>query len=261
MKQQNWNAKDYAKHSKGQEVWARELIAKLDLKGDENILDLGCGDGKVTALLASMTYGSVVGVDKSKTMIDFATNSHSDIEFRVMDARRLSFESRFDLVFSNAVLHWIDDHEAVLQGIKKALCPNGKIVLQFGGEGTAKEILEVMDQFISKRYIEYFRDFRFPYNFPHSDEYRVLLQSVGFEDIDAKLIPKDMIHDDIEAFKGWIRTTWFPYIDCVPQSMREAFIDEFVEAYLEFRPLDEESRVHVDMVRLEVRGSSQSVMV
>ena len=254
MKQQNWNAKDYAKHSKGQEVWAKELIAKLDLQGDENILDLGCGDGKVTAFLAGMTSGEVVGIDKSETMIDFAKNSHNNIEFKVMDAKRLSFENRFDVVFSNAVLHWIDDHETVLKGIKKSLCSNGKILLQFGGEGTAKEILEVMEEFILDRYIDYFRDFKFPYNFPHSSEYKELLQSIGFKNIEAKLIPKDMIHDDIEAFKGWIRTTWFPYTNRLPENMRESFIDAFIEKYLLLRPLDSEGRIHVDMVRLEVRA-------
>ena len=254
MKQQNWNAQEYAKHSKGQEIWAKELIAKLALKGSENILDVGCGDGKVTALLAGMTEGEVVGIDKSETMIDFAQNSHANIEFSVMDARRLRFENRFDVVFSNASLHWIDDHEAVLQGIKTALRSKGRIMLQFGGYGTAKEMLEVMEQLINESYMEYFKNFEFPYNFLHSNAYAALLESVGFEEIEATLIPKDMIHENIEAFKGWIRTTWFPYTDVLDAEMREDFIAGFVEAYLGLRPLDDEGRVHVDMVRLEVRA-------
>ena len=118
-----------------------------------------------------------------------------------------------------------------------------------------------MDAFIAKEYTHYFKDFEFPYSFPHSDVYEALLEEQGFREVDAKLIPKDMVHENIEAFKGWIRTTWFPYTDVLDERMREAFIAGFVEAYLGLRPLDDEGRVHVDMVRLEVRGSSQSVMV
>ena len=252
MQQDNWNAKDYAKHSKAQEVWAKELIKKLDLKGDENILDLGCGDAKVTALLKKATAGCVVGVDKSQAMIQLATQSYPNISFLEMDARTLSFDNKFDIIFSNAVLHWIHDQQSVLKGVYKALKPNGKILLQFGGYGNAKEILSVMDAFIAKEYANYFKNFDFPYSFPHSNEYEALLAKQGFKSIDAKLIEKDMVHESREDFKGWIRTTWFPYMDCLPQSMRERFMDGFVEAYLEFRPLDNEGRVHVDMVRLEV---------
>ncbi len=254
MKQQNWNAKDYAQHSKGQEVWARELIGKLALQGDENILDLGCGDGKVTALLADATSGKVLGVDKSEAMVALAQKSYTNIAFQAIDATALDFENEFDVVFSNAVLHWVHDHKSVVQGLYRALKKEGKILLQFGGYGNAKEILSVMDDFIAKEYALYFKDFEFPYSFPHADVYETLLEEQGFREVDAKLIPKDMVHDDIEAFKGWIRTTWFPYTDVLDESMREDFMAGFVEAYLEFRPLDTEGRVHVDMVRLGVRA-------
>ena len=254
MKQQNWNAKDYAKHSKGQEVWARELITKLELAGNENILDLGCGDGKVTALLVQATSGSVVGVDKSEAMVQLAQKSYENITFLPMDATALNFENEFDVVFSNAVLHWVHDHKSVVRGIHRALKKEGKILLQFGGYGNAQEILAVMDDFITKEYATYFKDFEFPYSFPHSDLYEKLLKEQGFVNIDAELIEKDMAHEDVEAFKGWIRTTWFPYTDVLPENMREEFIDKFVEAYLKLRPLDAENRVHIDMVRLEIRA-------
>jgi len=254
MKQQKWNAKDYAKHSKGQELWARELITKLALQGNENILDLGCGDGKVTAFLAEATRGKVMGVDKSEAMVKLAQKSYANIAFHSMDATTLNFENEFDVVFSNAVLHWVHNHKAVVQGIYKSLKKDGKILLQFGGEGNAKEILSVMDVFIAKEYAPYFKDFEFPYSFPHSDVYEALLAEQGFRNIDAKLIKKDMVHEDVEAFKGWIRTTWFPYTDILDENMREEFIDKFVEAYLMLKPLDNEGRIHVDMVRLEVQA-------
>ena len=253
MKEQIWDAKEYAKHSKGQEKWAKELITKLGLKGDEDILDLGCGDGKITALLAMLTSGEVIGVDKSETMINLAKKKYPNITFRVMDVRSLLFHKRFDVIFSNAVLHWVFEHKLVLDGLYKALKPNGKILLQFGGKGNAKTILKVMDDFIvQSAYKDYFTEFKFPYNFPHPKEYEVLLKKAGFSQFNTQLIVKDMVHESIESFKGWIRTTWFPYTQKLPMEMREQFIDEFSKLYLLAVPLDAKGKIHVDMVRLEV---------
>src|SRR4051812_12970708 len=99
-----WNAQDYAKNSSVQQTWARELIAKLNLGGDERLLDIGCGDGKVTAELASMlTSGSAVGVDVSREMIGFAKanfppGDFPNLSFAWMDASELSFENEFDVI-------------------------------------------------------------------------------------------------------------------------------------------------------------------
>lgn len=100
-----WNAADYAAHSSVQQAWARELMAKLALRGGEHLLDLGCGDGKVTAEIAqALPRGSATGVDASPQMIEFAkktfpTRRFSNLEFHVMDARQISFPRSFDLVF------------------------------------------------------------------------------------------------------------------------------------------------------------------
>ncbi|MHC4459685.1 MAG: class I SAM-dependent methyltransferase [Planctomycetota bacterium] len=113
MKKYKWNAKDYEKHSQVQQQWARELIAKLNLEGTEDILDLGCGDGKVTAEIARNTpSGSIVGVDNSSSMIELASerfpaNKYPNLIFMVMDAVQLAFIEGFDVVFSNAALHWV----------------------------------------------------------------------------------------------------------------------------------------------------------
>lgn len=123
MNTYSWNAKDYEKNSQAQQKWARELIANLNLTGAEDILDLGCGDGKVTAEIASLVGdGSVVGVDSSRQMIarakeKYPQNQHPNLSFQVMDASDLSFEGCFDLAFSNAVLHWVKNHKPVVEGL------------------------------------------------------------------------------------------------------------------------------------------------
>ena len=99
-----WNAADYAANSSQQQAWGRELIAGLKLRGDERVLDVGCGDGKVTAEIArALPRGSTVGIDASPQMIEFARTTFpkekvSNLEFRVMDARKIRFEPSFDLV-------------------------------------------------------------------------------------------------------------------------------------------------------------------
>ncbi len=253
---QKWDARAYAKFSTGQEKWAKELIEKLQIKGHEDILDIGCGDGKVTSRLANSTDGNVVGIDKSDTMIELAKKRYPNITFIQMDATKLTFKESFDIIFSNAVLHWVFDHAAVLGGIKRALRPEGRALLQFGGEGNARQIIETMEQFIQNSdYACYFKNFTFPYYFPEKERYNQLLHEAGFSDFRVSLIPKEMLHDNREAFKGWIRTTWFPYTARLPEALQEKFIEEFTDAYLKSVPPKGE-KISVQMVRLEVALSS-----
>src|SRR6266404_2134777 len=129
-----WNPEDYAKHSAAQLTWARELIAQLDLGGDELVLDIGCGDGKVTAELAgALPRGHVVGLDGSPEMIEFARAHYPhgqfpNLEFVGMDARQVRLERSFDIVFSNAALHWIEDHLAVLKGVSGVMRQGGRLI-------------------------------------------------------------------------------------------------------------------------------------
>ncbi len=140
----NWNAQDYAKNSANQQQWARELFPKLKLQGNEALLDIGCGDGKITAELArSLPEGWVVGVDSSEKMITLAQNSfpqkdYRNLTFQVMDARKLAFQSRFDVVFSNAALHWIVDQKAVLEGVQRSLKPGGICYFRWRAKATPK---------------------------------------------------------------------------------------------------------------------------
>ena len=134
-----WDAKDYAKNSQNQYQWAKELIPKLKLKGNEALLDIGCGDGKITAELAKyLPNGRVVGIDSSAQMIKLAQNTFPKLDcpnlsFQVMETRKLIFKNEFDIIFSNAALHWIVDQKAVLEGSKKP--KNGwKIAFSNGGK-------------------------------------------------------------------------------------------------------------------------------
>jgi trans-aconitate methyltransferase len=256
-----WNAVDYAQSSSIQQQWARELLIKLRLRGDERLLDIGSGDGKVTAEIArSLSNGSVIGVDNSEEMITLAKNkylqdSFPNLRFQQCDASRLPYVNEFDVVFSNATLHWILDQRPVVQGIMKSLKQNGKILLQMGGRGNAADVLAEFDTVrVKNKWQAYFRDFTFPYGFYNAEEYRQWLQEAGFQEIRAELIPKNAVHANRTAFEAWIRTTWLPYTQRVPEKERSEFIALIADGYLQHHPVDEHGRVSVPMMRLEVEA-------
>jgi len=257
----DWNAVDYCKHSTAQQSWARELIIKLELQGEEHILDIGCGDGKITAEIAGcVPRGSVTGVDNSPAMIDlarqnFPAEKYPNLSFRLLDAGRLDYEDQFDIIFSNAVLHWIPDHKPVLTGIHRALVPGGRILLQMGGKGNADGILQMMDLLQARsEWYDFFLNFEFPYNFPDNREYTLLLKQTGLIVRRVELFPKDMVYSDSAGLAGWVRTTWMPYTNRIPDALRNKFIDEVVTEYLVHVPPDDTGKIHVAMIRLEVEA-------
>jgi trans-aconitate 2-methyltransferase len=254
-----WNPEDYARHSDAQLKWAQALRSTLYWRGNESVLDVGCGDGKVTADFAQgLPLGRVVGVDSSADMVAYAARTYPqaeypNLEFACVDARALAFDSIFDLVFSNAVLHWVDDHRAVLAGAARALKPGGRLAISCGGQGNAAEVLRVLAEVVScAPWREYLGGFQNPYFFYGVQEYAQWLGAAGFEVRRLELVPKDMTHQGKPGLAGWIRTTWMPFTHSIPEELREGFIAEFVEAYVAHVPLDAAGLAHVAMVRLEV---------
>jgi trans-aconitate 2-methyltransferase len=257
-----WDAQDYANNSGQQQLWGRELWGKLNLQGHESLLDIGCGDGKVTAEIAvHLPAGRVVGVDLSAEMVRLAQErfpqaAHPNLRFEQADASRLPFRAEFDVVFSNAVLHWVIDHRPVLRGINEALKPGGKALLQFGGAGNNAEMMALLAvQTRTPRWAGYFEGFGVPYGFYGVEEYRAWLREAGLTSIRVELIPKDMVHAGREGLAGWVRTTKLPYTQRLPEALREPFINELLDSYLAKFPVDAQGQAHQGMVRLEVEAT------
>ncbi len=254
-----WNAADYAANSAVQLAWARELIARLNLRGDEHILDVGCGDGKVTAEMAhAVPRGSAAGIDASPQMIEFAQKTFPagkfpNLEFRVMDARKIKFDRPFDLAFSNAALHWVDDHQAILRGLARVLKPGGRLIVSCGGKGNAQDVFTALrPEMRLKNRAKYFRNMPRPYFFYAPADYEKWLPKSGFQIRRLQLVPKDAAYAGAEGFAAWLRTTWLPYFQRVPEPARDAFIAAVTARYLAAHPPDARGKVHVRMVRLEI---------
>jgi trans-aconitate 2-methyltransferase len=254
-----WNPGDYAANSASQQAWARELISKLNLHGNEHIVDVGCGDGKVTAELArAVGQGAVLGIDASPEMIRFACKAFpaaaiANLKFATMDAREIRCDQSFDLVFSNAALHWVDDHQAFLQGAANCLRSGGRLVISCGGKGNAQDVFVALrGEMRLKRWREFFRRLDRPYFFYAPEDYQKWLPRFGFKAERVHLADKDMTFENDGKFAGWLRTTWLPYTQRVPESVREEFITGVIARYFARHPLDAAGRVHVRMVRLEI---------
>ena len=263
-----WNPEDYAKNSDAQLKWAQELQKNLDLSEYRSILDVGCGDGKITAnfarqflqrtVAATLPSSKIVGVDSSPEMIAYAareypTSQYPNLTFACTDARKLEFEREFDLIFSNAVLHWVDNHQAFLQGANRALKDGGRLIISCGGQGNAAEILQTFAELTTRAsWNTYFNDFHNPYFFYGIEDYQKWLEQYSFTPQRLELMPKDMTHQGKEGLASWIRTTWMPFTKFVPEDKREEFIAQFVDLYLAKHPLDSQGLAHVSMVRLEV---------
>jgi trans-aconitate methyltransferase len=259
-----WDAADYAANSAVQQTWARELIATLHLRGDEHILDVGCGDGKITAELArAVPRGFVLGTDASAEMIGFAqktfpTAKIPNLKFAIADAREIPPEiipEKFDLVFSNAALHWVDAHEKFLCGAAAVLKSGGRLVVSCGGKGNAHEVfLALRPEMRLKRWREFFRKMPLPYFFYAPDDYEKWLPKSGFKIHALKLAPKDAAYAGADGLATWLRTTWLPFVQRVPENLREEFIAAVTARYLAKHPPDAGDQVHVRMVRLEIEA-------
>lgn len=256
-----WDAKDYASNSANQYSWAMELIPKLHLAGGEAVLDIGCGDGKITAEIARcVPNGRVVGIDSSPAMIHlakskFTTEQYANLSFYLMDARALPFRGEFDVAFSNAALHWILDQKSVLAGVERSLKRRGRLLFQMAGKGNAAALYEVFDAVMATgKFRNYFEDFTFPYSYPTAQEYKQLLVGTGLEPIRLELTDNKMVFNCLTELTGSLRTTWLPYTERVPAQQRNSFVEDVVYRYFKRNPPQSDGSIRIEMKRLEVEA-------
>jgi len=141
-----FDGQKHEKDSAHQQAWGERLVAELDLKGSERVLDLGCGDGRVTAQLAALVPdGEVVGIDASRGMLEVARGKTGpNLSFRLLDIDDLDYEDASDVIFSNATLHWILDHPRFLLNMRRAFREDGVLRFNFGGEGNCVHLVRVV---------------------------------------------------------------------------------------------------------------------
>jgi trans-aconitate methyltransferase len=219
--QHTWDASLYAGNGRFVALLAGSLVEALEPKAGERILDLGCGDGFLTQRLAE-SGATMVGVDFSPQMIAAARDRGVDARYASGEA--LPFDREFDAVFSNAALHWMSDHDAVLRGVYRALKPGGRFVAECGGQGNIAAIRVALLAVLTRLGLP---AERIENNlFFSSAEYRARLESHGFLVEEVTLTPR--LTPLPSGMADWLQTFRSSVLEQLPASERPAAIEQIV---------------------------------
>lgn len=266
-----WDGKSYDRISGPMEALGREVLARLDLQGDETVLDAGCGSGRITqALIERLPRGRVIAVDASQSMVDAArerlegpgppsperraehaaegdAGSGDRLEVRVGDLLELELGESVDAVFSTATFHWITEHDRLFRRLRAVLRPGGRLVAQCGGEGNITtlrgQVKGVLDR---DPYAEHFADWRPPWNYAGPGKTHERLLAAGFTSADCWLQPAPKEPEHPREFLATI--VFGPHVQHLPEHLREPFMDELLAEVGE--------PVIVDYVRLNIDATA-----
>jgi trans-aconitate 2-methyltransferase len=245
----DWDGRTYDAVANPQATWGAAVVRRLELNGDERVLDAGCGSGRVTEmLLERLPRGRVIALDGSPAMLDEARQRlarfGSQVEFVVADLRgALPIDEPVDAILSTATFHWIHDHAALYRHLAAVVRPGGQLVAQYGGGENTASIRRVLATIGDGWTGDTF--------FAWPDETRRWLAAVGFVDADVWLNDEPTRFEPGEPFKAFLRTVILgAHLARMPDSERDAFVDE-VAARL--------PRAEIDYVRLNVTARRGTV--
>jgi trans-aconitate 2-methyltransferase len=249
MPVREWNGASYDRVSGTMEALGLAVLERLELRGDETVLDAGCGSGRITqALIERLPRGHVIAVDESPSMIAAARERLGpDVDLRVADLLELELEQPVAAILSTATFHWIADHERLFTRLHAALAPGGRLVAQCGGEGNIDILRGHANAVLAHEpYAQHFADWRAPWNYAGADITRERLLAAGFATAECWLVPAPRQPEDPRAFLATI--VLGPHVQQLPEQLREQFIDEVIARGGE--------PVTVDYVRLNIDASA-----
>lgn len=236
MTPREWDAVSYQRVSVPHEEWARSILDRLELRGDEVVLDAGCGSGRVTSMLIEcLPEGRVIAVDGSASMVEqVGSVLRPQDEAMVADLLALELEEPVDVVFSSAVFHWILDHEALFRSLHGALKPGGRLAAQNGGAGNIAKLKASSEEVAGREpYAPHFEGFGQPWNYAAPEETEERLLGAGFARARCWLQPWDVVPPEPAEF---LRTVCLgPHVDRLPEELRDHFIGDILA--LEEEPL------------------------
>lgn len=225
-----WRAEEYDAQSAPHEEWSDQVLSRLELEGHETVLDAGCGTGRLTKRLVELVpNGRVIGVDASAQMLEKAREwLGDDAELVQSDLTKLELPEKVDVVYSSAVFHWIDDHEALFRSLHRAMKPGAVLEAQCGGDGNIAEIHRSVEALGGdERFAPYLRGDRRPWNYASVGDTELRLHETGFSEIrvwtqEWPLQPPDPA--------GYLRAVILPWhLDRLPDELHESFVRTVLE--------------------------------
>jgi trans-aconitate 2-methyltransferase len=234
-----WNAAEYHRLSAPQFHWGQRVLSQLKLRGDECLLDAGCGTGKLTRLLLeSLPRGRVVGLDVSRNMVlhaqeNLAPDFGNRAEFVAADLVALPFRNCFDGVFSTASFHWVLDHDVLFRNLYQSLRPTGWLHAQCGG-GSNLDRLRQRVRTLSQtpEFSEWLGNCSEPWFFSDAESAAARLSGVGFEDVRTELEAASYAAASDQEFQQYLRTfILHRHLELLPdEALRASFVDTLVVA-------------------------------
>jgi trans-aconitate 2-methyltransferase len=225
-----WDARTYHRVSNVQFERGLEVLDRLPLRGDETVLDAGCGSGRVTQVLERrLPRGRVVAVDADAAMAAEARANLSDrAEVIVASLTDLALAEPVDAAFSNAVFHWVLDHDRLFERLHAALRPGGRLVAQCGAAGNIECVLSIVDDVAARpEYADAFRGWIKPYWFPTAEETRARLERAGFVEARCWVEGHDAQPEEPRAF---VETVCLgQHLERLPDDAREPFLNAVLD--------------------------------
>lgn len=224
-----WNASLYDDKHNFVFKYGEDVVQLLAPDKGERILDVGCGTGYLTNLIAQ-AGARVVGIDKSPSMVQRAQAVYPDLDFRVLSATEFFFDTPFDAIFSNATLHWVLDKESAVDRIAQALRPGGRLVLEMGGKGNVEEIV-VATRKVLTRHGYYSNAATQLWYFPSLSEYSTLLEKKGFRVRFAAHFDRPTeLKDTDNGIKDFLKMFGNAFFSDIPESETDTVLNEIQEA-------------------------------
>lgn len=221
-----WDAETYDEVSDPQFEWGMEVLERLELDGEETVLDAGCGSGRVSAeLLNRLPEGRLIAVDGSEAMIAKARERlGEDVTYIVADLAELEIEQPVDLIFSTATFHWVTDHARLFQRLHAALKPEGRLVAQCGGEGNVAEYAKAIAVAAAgPRFAHHFEGMAAMWNFASPGETEEKLRSAGFSAARCWLQPKPVT--PVKPLEFISTVTLGPHLAQLPEELQRPFAE------------------------------------
>ncbi len=233
-----WAAADYERISSLQRAMAEEVLALLDMDGAQRILDVGCGNGKITAEIAArVPQATVLGVDPSHEMIEFASShydgaAYPNLSFAIADARSLPYREEFDVVLSFNALHWVPQQEEALQSICATMKPRGRAQLRMVCKGERHSLEHVLEKTcLSERWSPYFNQFHKPYVHLTPEHYCDLAMRKGMEVVHVQSEDKSWDFQTRSAFEAFGSVTFVEWTRLLPAHEEPNFVGDVLDRY------------------------------